>query len=100
MSDDFLFHGWRVQWSGWQRPFNQAIRFGVWTASQRDKQGFYATTLGVVYPMHSFDVFDTSWQRDWPNPTLAAGELETDAQRDAAKRRALLLLTARLGASA
>jgi hypothetical protein len=99
MSDDFRFRGWRIQWLGWQRPINQAIHFGVWIASRPDTQGFYATTLGTAWSMNRFDVFDTSYQRDWPNPSLASGELETDAQRDAVKRRALLLLSARLGAA-
>lgn len=95
-ADEFVYRGWRVKWSGWQRQINQFVIAGFWAAFHPDKErGHYITTTGGSdhgYGMDELDVVEMSWnKRDgWPKPTPF--ELDTPEKLEAVKRRAKLAL--------
>lgn len=94
--DVFDRNGWRVQWHGWQRPVNQRIEIGYWSAHRvGDDSGdyVYCTTMGVCDEAGRYYAINTSSTREWP-PLDGTHSPRT---AELVKRAALARLLERLG---
>lgn len=87
-SDDFMYRGYRVIWTGWKRLDAQLVTYGVWAAFKGNRFR-YMTTCGNGCDAGELDTLDLTWNRKagWPSPSDI--NLWTPAEREVVKRRAL-----------
>jgi hypothetical protein len=77
---EFMFHGWRVKWTGWKRIENMDVQAGQWVAYSTSLNGWhlYSSWPGDCGPFVNNNMFDLCLRNDQILPTMQMPESELD----------------------